>query len=361
MLLEASACRPCHQPIVDSYLQTAHYRTSALADTTTIKGSFAPGHNTLETRVPTVLFKLEQRQQGFYQTASDLAQRKSRSERFDLVTGSGRKGQSYLYWRDGRLWQLPVSYLTGMNRWINSPGYQDGQIDFDRPIPPRCLECHSTTFTVTNDPTGLQYTNEYRLGITCEKCHGDGRRHLALHASNPGPLPGKEAILNPARFGRERKLDNCALCHSGVRQAIKPPFSYRPGEPLEDYSRPDSGTAVPDVHGNQIALLRQTKCFAGTPEMSCSTCHDVHQTQRDLAALATKCLACHQVATHQRSAEIGGLMMTACVDCHLPNQRSNALQFNNPTEQFSPSYRSHRIAVYPAVTDSILRSRRPAP
>ncbi len=360
LLLEATACRPCHQGIVDTYLETAHYRTSAPATAETIRGSFAEGRNVLQTRVPSVRFKLEHRQQGFYQTASDLSRMTSRSERFDLVTGSGRKGQSYLYWRGGRLFELPVSYLTGLDQWINSPGYLDGQIDFDRPIPPRCLECHATTFQLSSDPTGLSYTAQFRLGITCEKCHGDGRRHIEIHAANSGAIKGGEEIRNPAHFPRDRKLDNCALCHSGVRGAIQPPFSYRPGEPLEAYSRPDSGAAVPDVHGNQIALLRQTKCFRGSPEMSCATCHDVHRTQRDLTELAQKCLACHRAADHKNGAEIGALLMTACVDCHMPDQRSNAIQINTPTEQFSPFYRSHAIAVYPAVSSAILQTRRSA-
>ncbi|MBO0722460.1 MAG: hypothetical protein J2P41_16665, partial [Blastocatellia bacterium] len=129
-------CRTCHQAIFDSFVKTAHFNTSARAGAATIIGNgegaisaFSAGRNMLRTRTG-VYFKMERRGPDFYQTASDATIGRSRTERFDIVIGSGRKGQSYLYWRDGLLFQLPVSYLRGIEEWINSPGYPDGQINF---------------------------------------------------------------------------------------------------------------------------------------------------------------------------------------------------------------------------------------
>jgi hypothetical protein len=62
------------------------------------------------------------------------------------VIGSGEKRQTYLYWRDDQLFQLPAGYSTVFDRSINSPGYKDGVADFGRGIIPRCLECHATYF-----------------------------------------------------------------------------------------------------------------------------------------------------------------------------------------------------------------------
>lgn len=359
--LDATSCRACHQKIFDSYSLTAHFNTSAPANARSVKGSFVEGTNVLRTRVKSIAFKMEGRQDALYQTASDLDHLSSRSERFDLVVGSGRKGQSYLYWRNGLLFQLPVSYLTGLNQWINSPGYLDGQVDFERVIGPRCLECHSTTFQLEESAGAARYASGYRLGISCEKCHGDSRRHVEYHSSNPAAAQG-EHLSNPARFDRDRQLDNCGLCHSGGRKPSLPPFSYRPGLKLDDFFVPqsDSEVAVADVHGNQIGLLRRSKCFRSSPSMSCSTCHDVHQPQRDLTQLAQRCLTCHQTTQHKIAAEMGVQTISACIDCHMPDQRSNAIHINTATEEFSPSYRSHLIAVYPEVTARILRSRQHA-
>jgi len=353
----ALSCNACHEQIVTTFVQTAHFKTSAEATARSIKGSFAAGHNVLRTGVPGIHFKMEQRHGAFYQTGVDSSQSRARTERIDLVVGSGRRGQSYLYWRNGLLFELPLSYLAGLDRWINSPGYTDGTIDFARVIVPRCLECHSTSFKLQQERRALQYSREYELGISCEKCHGDGRRHVQNQSSHPAEIRGKY-ILNPARFSRDRKLDNCALCHSGLRDELRPAFSYRPGERLDDYLLPqsDRDAPIPDVHGDQVGLLRRSKCFRASPTMSCSTCHDVHRPQRDLAPFASKCLACHQISQHPMAARIGVRMISSCIDCHMPNQRSHAIQINTPATQPSLSFRNHAIGIYPEVAATILQS-----
>jgi Cytochrome c554 and c-prime len=273
------------------------------------------------------------------------------------VVGSGRRGQTYLYWRNGLLFELPVSYLTGIGQWINSPGYDDGLIDFGRIIVPRCLECHSTFFGYERDPRTVRYARNYRLGIRCEKCHGDGRRHMEHHLAEPGDTIGR-FIFNPATASRERRVDGCALCHSGARELRRPPFSYRPGDDLDLYLEPPSehDQPTPDVHGNQVGLLQRSKCFRSSPGMSCSTCHNVHAPQRDVAAFAQKCLGCHDTTRHPMADRIGDRLIGDCVDCHMPNRKSNAIQINTPGRQVALYFRSHQIGIYPEVAEAILRS-----
>ncbi|HEY3132898.1 MAG TPA: multiheme c-type cytochrome [Acidobacteriota bacterium] len=353
------SCRPCHQKIVDTFAQSAHFKTSADANAESIKGSFSEGHNILRTRSENTYFKMESRENGFYQTSVESAKNRSRTERIDLVIGSGRKGQSYLYWKNGLLFQLPVSYLAGINEWVNSPGYIDGQINFERVIGPRCLECHSTDFKLEADSRTAKYSSKYELGISCQKCHGLGNKHVEYHSSHPAEATGKY-ILNPARFSRERKLDNCALCHSGAWEPTNAPFSYRPGERLDEYRPPESdrNNLTADVHGNQIGLLLRSKCFRSSGEMSCSTCHDVHQQERDLIQFAAKCLQCHQVSHCKMAGRVGIRLMNYCIECHMPNQKSRLIKINTPTKQFSPDYRSHAIGIYPKVAEMVLQSWR---
>ena len=356
---DSTSCQPCHQKIFTTFSRTAHFKTSTPADARSIKGTFGEGHNRLRTRLDGVYFAMERRKDGFYQTGVDLARGITRTERIDLVVGSGRRGQTYLYWKNGLLFELPVSYLTGTEQWINSPGYADGQIDFGRLIVPRCLECHSTSFKLERGLGGVTYSPEYALGISCTTCHGPGDQHIKYHASRPRETSGKY-ILNPGRFSRDRSLDNCALCHSGGRQPRKPSFSYRPGEALANYLVSASDrAAIPDVHGDQVGLLRRSKCFRASKDMSCATCHDVHQPQRNLTTLAGNCLKCHQVSRHTRTAEIGGRMLGLCIDCHMPSTRSNALQLNNATTQTAVYFRNHAIGIYREVAETLLRSSKP--
>ena len=344
-----AVCQSCHQQTVASFVRTAHFQTSAEATGESVKGHFEGARAHMATRAPGVYFAMSARADGFYQTAVDSNQRRTQTERMDIVVGSARRGQSFLFWKNRVLFQLPVSYVTVGDGWINSPGYTDGQVDFGRLIVPRCLECHSTTFTTEATPAGVVYGRAYVLGITCAKCHGGGATHVAQASAGDRATGGPTHIRNPARFTRERQLDTCALCHSGNRPPRGPPFTYQPGDDLATYlaAPPTAVAAAPDVHGDQVGSLRRSKCFDKSPDMTCSTCHNVHETQRDVAAMARKCLACHQQTVHPRAAEIGDRMLSACVDCHMPVSLSNALQINTPTGADGFSIRSHRIAVYP--------------
>jgi Cytochrome c554 and c-prime len=352
--LAAESCRPCHAAIVDSWAATAHARTSALADSQTVAGDFSEGHNALQTGAPNISFRMERRDSGFFQTAYDNAAMRSRTERFDLVIGSGKIGQTYLYWRDGLLFELPVSWLSGASRWINSPGYVDGRVDFERVVVPRCLECHATRFTIDTSlgAARARYGSDYLLGVSCSKCHGDGRAHVAWHAANPADTVARD-IINPGRLSRERQLDNCGLCHGGARNPKRPAGTYQVGEPLDDWFHPaaDRDAPRPDVHGNQVELMRRTACFRGSPAMTCASCHDPHVMERDLGVLAERCLACHAAAAHPDATGLGDRLRAECIDCHMPEVPTSALWVNTPTGRWSPNYRSHAIGIYPATSE----------
>jgi hypothetical protein len=294
---------------------------------------------------------MEARNDGLFQTGvlGTPPDTISVSERFDLVIGSGRKGQTYLYWgKDDQLFQLPVSYWTEVASWVNSPGYGDRSIDFSRPVVARCLECHATFFEPVVD-AGV--VNRYRrsnfvLGISCEKCHGPGQQHAELNA--PGaPKPADQAIVNPAKLSRERQLALCSLCHGGIGVAKAPPFSFTVGNTLEDFIRLD----IPkpdeplDVHGNQVALLERSKCFKSST-MTCSTCHDVHMRQREVGDFSEKCLTCHKVESCGLFPRRGRAIAGKCVDCHLPNQTSNVIHSTHDGARILPKVRNHWIKVY---------------
>ena len=342
-------CLSCHEK-QRTYLPTAHHLTSQPATATSIAGNFAAGKNILRTQRE-LLYRMEARNDGFFQTGilGTPPDTISISERFDLVIGSGRKGQTYLYWnKDDQLFQLPVSYWTEVASWVNSPGYGDRSLDFGRPVPARCLECHASYFEAVNDAA---VANKYRrsgyvLGISCERCHGPGERHVELNA--PGtPKPVDQAIVNPAKLPRDRQLALCSLCHGGVGVAKRPAFSFTAGDTLEDFLKleiPKESEPL-DVHGNQIALLERSQCFKSSA-MTCSTCHDTHQRQRDAGQFSDKCLACHKVESCGLFPKRGHALAGKCVDCHLPNQTSNVIFSTHDGQRILPKVRNHWIKVY---------------
>lgn len=329
------ACEPCHSEIVRSFKDTSHHNASRPASPGAILGDFDPGRNLLRTQIEGVYFKMEQRPDGFYQTGHDKG--RTRAERFDLVIGSGRRGQSYLYWKGQLLFQLPVSYLKASESWVNSPGYPDGAVHFDRPIPPRCLECHATYFRFEGTFPNARYGRDHLLGITCRRCHGAGPDHLE--------------IRNPARLERDQQVDTCALCHSGIRESRQPLYSFRPGDDLAAYLEPEAANknARPDVHGNQVGLLRRSRCFSASPDMSCSTCHNVHRNERNIGEMSQKCQACHQPRQCKLFARVGTGISERCVDCHMPSQQSRVISIHTPGKTFFQSYRTHTIGVYKGI------------
>src|SRR5437867_11171640 len=195
----AHPCEACHREIVATFRETAHFRTSTDASARSIKGQFAAGRNVLRTGSKGIYFRMERRDNVFYQTAVDSARGQSRTERIDLVVGSGRRGQTYLYWRGGLLFELPASYLVGIERWINSPGYVDGQIDFGRRIVPHCLECHSTSFPIRTVAGAARYSRDCVLGVFCDRCQWDVFGHGRYQTSGRTE-GGVRDIDNPARF-----------------------------------------------------------------------------------------------------------------------------------------------------------------
>ncbi|WP_183816269.1 multiheme c-type cytochrome [Tunturibacter empetritectus] len=340
-----------------SYIHTSHSLTSRPVNKDSVLGSFTEGRNILTivdsanaAGQPGLYFKMEEKEDGYYQTAVTGfdSQLLTHTERMDLVTGSGVRGATYLYWEGDQLFELPVSYWTDGHRWINSPGYTNGTADFSRPINPGCLECHASYIQpLSTDPTTNHYDRTSLVtGIACERCHGSGAEHIARRRDGTAG----QAILNPARFSRDRQVDLCALCHNGIRrEATAPAFSYVPGQPLSNYFKhlPVSTAEHPDVHGNQVGLLERSRCYLSSPQMSCSTCHDVHALERPAAAYSERCLNCHKWQSCGVSKKLGHAITNKCIDCHMPVEQTNVIVSETGDRIVQASMRNHWIKVYP--------------
>ncbi len=349
-----AACGRCHQKEAQSYAATAHHLTSRKPNKDSLAGKFTPGSNLLKTSNPYLSYSMTSSKDGYFESAvEELAPGKTiaHTERIDLVVGSGRKGQTYLFWKGDTLFELPVSYWTELDSWINSPGYPDGSPHFDKPVVPRCLECHGSRFDWQAPPANRFNKASLVLGIACEKCHGPGGEHAALYSSKNPPAAGEsKAILNPASFSRDRQIDLCTLCHAGVAEALAPPLSFVPGQAIDDYLYiPNSDKDVPvDVHGNQVQLLKKSRCFKSS-QMTCATCHDVHERQRDAAAFSVHCLSCHKAESCGRYPKLGAAIASNCVDCHMPLQESELLVSDTSGRKLKPRVRNHQIAINPDV------------
>jgi Cytochrome c554 and c-prime len=320
-----------------------------------VGGSFDAGKNELATLDPTLHFRMDSKGEELHETAvfGDARHAIEHSERIDIVVGSGRGGQTYAYWKGDRLFELPVSYWAGAG-WVNSPGYLDGTADFDRPITARCLECHASHATPIAE-TGISNRFEkasLELGISCERCHGPGRAHVALHRAHAAGDEGSAAadILDIGKLMRDRQIEECGQCHGGLGKDLKPAFSYEPGAKMDEFIHldpPDPRINL-DVHGNQVAMLERSRCYAESGTMTCTTCHNPHEPEKAAASYSTKCTECHEAKQCGEFAELGEKIVENCVDCHMPMQTSKLIVSGENGKELRPQIRSHWIKVYGA-------------
>jgi hypothetical protein len=242
--------------------------------------------------------------------------------------GSGIAARSYLFSVDGFLFEAPVAYYTGADRWDLPPGYDRYDTPYlTRRILPGCLECHASR--VQPLP---RTQNAYRSppflegGVACERCHGPGKPHIAKMES--GNLEGGPAIVNPAKLASELRDGICAQCHlAGVVRVERPGRKQRDFLPGERFS--DIGTVFVRVGGtpgmkvtSHGEKLEQSACKrASGARMWCGSCHDPHSLPgpaEKAAWFRPKCLNCHELSACSAPPAQRRANGDDCTACHMP-------------------------------------------
>jgi len=256
--------------------------------------------------------------------------------RMDYVVGSGTVARTYLSESRGRLYELPLTWYTQVQRWDFSPGYERQNGRFDRLIPDRCMACHNSY------PEAVPFVEgKYARvpeGIGCERCHGPGGLHVSERLAGPevsGPVDA--TIVNPSHLALDRQLDVCQQCHLNgavtVFRAGRDAYDFRPSESLADhvaFFTDEAGRTGGEVtvisHADR---MQRSACFLGTtgrPEaMTCVTCHNPHEGFRDRgsAYFNATCVGCHAVGSlsgRLGEAGVGSVHGASadCVACHMP-------------------------------------------
>jgi cytochrome c554/c'-like protein len=225
--------------------------------------------------------------------------------------GAGSVGQTYLFERDGAVQESRLSYFQTLGGADFTPGRElpapkDVQEAFSRRVPPdetrRCFACHTTATTAG----GKVDTANLIPGITCEACHGPGRRHVEL-VEQKKLGPALDAILNPARLDPGSSVDFCGACHATFWDIM--------------LAR-DTGVVALRSQPNR---LQSSRCWGrGDARITCVACHDPHAPLvTDAASYDSKCLGCHVQAPAAKTADRPGpgcpVARERCVTCHMPS------------------------------------------
>ncbi len=361
-----ATCVKCHQSVSSSYFHTAHYMSASVATSASIAGSFAKDSGSFIVNDTTKVV-MEKRNGLFYQVLY-INNKEAEAHSLDIVFGN-LKGQTYLYWQDDLLYQLPVSYFAALHTWTGSPGYSMDHINFKRPIVARCFECHTSYIKqLPGESPGHPAPNAFDknsliYNIDCERCHGPAAAHVEFQEKNPEQKEAKY-IASFASLSRAQKIDMCAVCHSGNKNfMLRSTFEFKPGDRLSRFmDKGITNSESVDVHGNQAQLLAKSRCFIMS-NMDCSSCHDTHINDHGNYKLyAQRCMACHSEANHNfcKMANVSNMafIKNNCTKCHMPAQPSKAIVVKSSETGLSiaSSVVNHHIAVYPVESEKIIKS-----
>lgn len=362
----AATCVQCHQTIAHHALQTAHFKATAPATIENILGDFGP--NAVFMYGQNTKLVMEKRNDSLYQVLYKNG-KEVKAYSFDIVFG-GKNAQTSVYWHNNNTYELPISYYKSVHNWATSPGFSADMPYFDRKIEKDCYACHSSNISSRNLNQNSEKTNFLSMdvedvmnkktiiyGIDCERCHGPAKKHVEEHLKFPNLKTAKNMVAFSG-LTNQQKLDACSICHSGNDGLkMKSRFEFKPGNNLTDFYRnaPSSnGQSNYDVHGNQLGLLTQSKCFTGSTTLNCITCHNPHEDKtQNLASFSKICVSCHATIQHSPNTTqsiTANSLKDNCIDCHMPKQSSRAIVFQLSKSKTLSDYklRTHRIAVYPA-------------
>lgn len=268
--------------------------------------------------------------------------------------GSGVHGKSYLRVAGDRLMQSPITWYSENSRWDLSPGY-DGPSNprFERLVANDCIHCHvGVANFVPTDRFAVKQPAFDELGISCERCHGPSQKHVQFHRNEDFDGSSEDPILKLQQLSRDAKDAVCLQCHmQGVRRIPhygRQETSFRPGMLMSDVWTvflKSSGEENLEVvsHGEQ---MQQSKCYQGSEELGCATCHDPHSRPQpqDLDMwYRGKCLTCHQEsgqATCALSQELRLVQSASdsCVQCHMPKAAASRVAHTAHTDHRIPRF-----------------------
>jgi hypothetical protein len=308
------ACAECHPGETAAQSGSGHHRTLWPA----AQGSLArrlSGQRLADPENPGVKWSYHLEDNGLEVVRHGLL--KTERMRLQFAIGSGKHGVSYVNVVPGPEGspdpsgiEHRFSYLVRTGKMEITPGQERDDAErlraaegpFGRALAPdrlkACLKCHVTLLGAKDghfDPAAMI------PNVSCERCHGPGRDHIAaVRRGETEDLKMPMTLLTEPRY----QVEQCGECHR------------LPSNVSRSSIHPDN----PEIVRFQSLGLMQSACFEdGQSTLKCSTCHEVHgRTSRDTLAYESVCMECHQASGPRQACPVSP--RKDCVGCHMPRK-----------------------------------------
>ncbi|MEM7789306.1 MAG: multiheme c-type cytochrome, partial [Bacteroidota bacterium] len=333
------SCQQCHADLATSYAQTGMGKSVSVFDPGEAPERFdASGEGPVVCAADGYCYQPFVRADSLFmrETRPD-APGYERTHAVSHVVGSGHATRSYFMAAGGGaegayLTEMPLTWYVEREIWDLSPGYEQTNERFERPITLGCHTCH-------NGRPGFEESQNFftsvPLGISCERCHGPGSAHVSAYEGGGEPLDSR--IVNPADLPTDLQLDVCQQCHltgETVYAVGEDATTYRPGRPLSAHRSvyvTEASLGDPEAFGiaSHAERMMKSACFEeslGTEhEMTCTTCHDPHQpvAQLDADHFSAACQSCHaesahvEVCSRPEATTLAEAVSGDCASCHM--------------------------------------------
>ena len=377
----SDACQKCHEDYYQSWHASFHRTmTQEVTVDTFPRGTIGRTVSLMGQR-----YKFTSQGDNVFVEFSDpVAGGKRLNRQLILMTGSHH---AHVFWYDagfeGTPAQMQIMYLIKEKRWIPRKSFflrppsmeKENELGRWNEI---CSNCHATHPRTRPDKNKRDSdTRVSDFGISCEACHGPGEPHVAFHTnvSDVDDVAAKKSdddpIVHPLELPVDRRSDMCGQCHGMMMISIdnteeqEEYFThgrqFRPGERLDDakylrvvratkdewetetFQKFDAVRGAFDGHfwpdgemrvtGRDYTSMIESKCFT-EGELSCFSCHTMHQQDPNLQAewrddqlkpqmrTDAACLQCHpkykelgSKHTHHPIDSHG----SRCMNCHMPH------------------------------------------
>ena len=354
----SKACAACHRSIYNAFSRTDMGRSMSTVTPLILSElpNSAAFFDASQNRHFSVSVREAQLYQSEWETDADGNEVFRETQRVEWLIGAGANGIGALVRRGNQVFEAPVTFYSKTRAWALSPGYEDADRGFSRPIDAPCIVCHSGRPNPVGGATGQFREPPFEeLAIGCENCHGPGEAHVReMQEGTSTADSATSSIVNPGKLSPWLADNVCMSCHqTGDARVLQPGKhfqDFRPGQPLDHtialLMAPPTRESPPrsDLI-QQYFSITLSRCYRGSGgKLSCITCHDPHVQPSPADAPAyyrAKCMLCHTDTSC--TAPVVKRQQTNppdnCIGCHMPKR--------DVTEISHASLANHRIVATP--------------